>query len=144
MDKKTTIIQEVLDWRTKSEEDKLYFIKSYMLGWTSEEQIHRITSSDAEASEIATSPKKFKIANVILVGENGTPYNLSAITIMDIVDAVELKSHLKKAKSADDFLYKATQFTWLPWQKFEDTESEVVVVYTDKLGNKKYLKGIKA
>ena len=141
MDKKTTIIQEVLDWRTKSEEDKLYFIKSYMLGWTSEEQIHRITDSDTEESE---SAKKFKIKDVRLVNGSGMLYSLDAVTIMDIVDAVELKSELKKSKSANDFLDKATHLTWLPWRKFEDTESEVVIVYTDKRGNKKYLKGIKA
>jgi len=46
MNKKTTIIQEILDWNNFTEEEKLYNIKSYMLGWTSEEQIHKLTEAD--------------------------------------------------------------------------------------------------
>lgn len=49
--KNTASIREILNWHTFSEEDKLYFIQSYLLGWTSEDYIHNITESQKGEEE---------------------------------------------------------------------------------------------
>lgn len=46
---KTEVIAEVLGWRTHDDDTKIYFIKSYLLGWTTEEQIHEVTERDRRA-----------------------------------------------------------------------------------------------
>lgn len=44
---KLSVVEEIAAWKTHSEETKLYFIKCYLTGWTSEEEIHAITSRDS-------------------------------------------------------------------------------------------------
>ena len=47
-DCKTETIRGVLD-ATLSEKDKLYFIQSYLLGWTTEEQMQRVIRINTKA-----------------------------------------------------------------------------------------------
>ncbi len=47
-DCKTETIKALLE-TTLSEKDKLYFIQSYVLGWTSEEQMQRMIRNNTKA-----------------------------------------------------------------------------------------------
>ncbi len=46
-----------------------------------------------------------------------------------------------EATSAEQFKQIAEEDTALPWRIFRDNDKLVALEYTDKLGNKKYLKG---
>ena len=46
---KTEVIAEVLSWRSHDDDTKIYFIKSYLMGWTTEEKIHEVTERDRRA-----------------------------------------------------------------------------------------------
>ncbi len=44
-DKNLDIVKEIISWPSVHDDDtKLYFIQSYLLGWTSEQAIHDITA----------------------------------------------------------------------------------------------------
>lgn len=47
-DCKTETIKAMIE-TTLSEKDKLYFIQSYLLGWTSEEQMQRVIRNNTKA-----------------------------------------------------------------------------------------------
>lgn len=44
------IIREILGWKWHSDDVKHYFIKSFLLGWTSADYIHEMTSRDERHS----------------------------------------------------------------------------------------------
>lgn len=46
---KLSIVEEICAWKSYNESEKLYFIKSYLTGWTSEDQIHALTEVDKKA-----------------------------------------------------------------------------------------------
>lgn len=45
-DYKLSVIEEIMNWKSQNEDNKLYYIKCYLTGWVTEEQIHRITERD--------------------------------------------------------------------------------------------------
>lgn len=42
--RKLEVIREILSWTLHDDDTKHYFIQSFLLGWTSEEDIHGITA----------------------------------------------------------------------------------------------------
>ena len=40
---KLDVIEEIIAWPNHGDDTKVYFIQSFLLGWTSEERIHEIT-----------------------------------------------------------------------------------------------------
>lgn len=41
------IAREILNWDSYDDSDKNYFLKSFILGWSDSEDIHKLTSRDA-------------------------------------------------------------------------------------------------
>ena len=45
------VVAEILGWKSHDDDTKIYFIKSYLMGWTTEEQIHAVTMRDRKENE---------------------------------------------------------------------------------------------
>ena len=77
---------------------------------------------------------------ISLFNGHETPEALSNICFMRRCDAVELRVALGNCKNSAELLRTIKKMTALEWVIMLDTEDEIILKNTDKLGNKKYLR----
>ena len=80
---------------------------------------------------------------IICLSGNEMLNALSNVCFMGRCDAMELDRALRHTDNIHDFVMTARKMTGLEWERFDETDEMVIARWTDRLGNKKYLKGIK-